>query len=91
MRLHSAPGRSLKRTRERLIFQGETIVAEWHAGTRGEHRETDRPRLRVACDRSAPGRNCRLRLGSHGRETEAGQYRATRRGRSRPPRGKLQA
>jgi len=41
MRLHSAPSRALTHARQRLIFQGEMIVAEWYAGSRGERRETE--------------------------------------------------
>ena len=59
---------------ETLMIEDELIVLEWHAGTRGERREMNRPWVRVLCDCSAPGRDCRLRLSSHGRETEIGQY-----------------
>jgi uncharacterized membrane protein len=59
---------------ETLTIEGDVVVLEWHAGTRGERREMNRQWARVVCDCKAPGRNCRLSVSSHGRETEVGQY-----------------
>jgi len=59
---------------ETLTIEGDVVVLEWHAGTKGERREMNRQWARVVCDCGTPGRNCRLSLGSHGRETQVGQY-----------------
>jgi len=59
---------------ESLVIDGDVVVLEWHAGTRGERREMNRRWVRVACGCRTPGRNCRLSLSSHGRATEIGQY-----------------
>jgi uncharacterized membrane protein len=59
---------------ETLTIEGDVVVLEWHAGTRGGRREMNRQWARVVCDCSTPGRNCHLSLSSHGRETKVGQY-----------------
>jgi uncharacterized membrane protein len=59
---------------ETLVIDGDSVVLEWHAGVHGERREMNRQWTRVVCDCRTPGRNCRLSLSSHGRETEVGQY-----------------
>ncbi|MGE5320600.1 MAG: DUF2244 domain-containing protein [Hyphomicrobiaceae bacterium] len=59
---------------ELLTIDGDAVVLEWHAGTRGERREMNRQWARVVCICTAPGRNCSLSLSSHGRETKVGQY-----------------
>ncbi|MHB0975162.1 MAG: DUF2244 domain-containing protein [Thiobacillus sp.] len=59
---------------ETLTIEGDVVRVEWHAGTRGGRREMNRRWARVVCDCRTPGRNCRLSLSSHGRETEIGQY-----------------
>jgi uncharacterized membrane protein len=59
---------------EFLVIEGDVLVLEWQAGTRGERREMNRQWARVTCDCKTPGRNCRLSLSSHGRATEVGQY-----------------
>ena len=59
---------------ETLTIEGDVVVLEWHAGTRGGRREMNRQWARVVCDCRTPGRNCRLSLSSHGRETKVGQY-----------------
>lgn len=59
---------------ETLTIEGDVVVLEWHAGTRGERREMNRQWARVVCDCRTPGRDCRLSLSSHGRETKVGQY-----------------
>ena len=66
--------RSTEGDYESLTIDGDVVVLEWHAGTCGERREMNRQWARVVCDCRTPGRNCRLRLVSHGRETEVGQY-----------------
>jgi uncharacterized membrane protein len=59
---------------ESLVIDGDLVVLEWHAGTRGGRREMNRQWVRVACGCKTPGRNCRLSVCSHGRATEVGQY-----------------
>ena len=59
---------------ETLTIEGDVVVLEWHAGTDGGRREMNRQWARVVCDCRTPGRNCRLSLSSHGRETKVGQY-----------------
>jgi uncharacterized membrane protein len=59
---------------ETLTIEGDVVVLEWHAGAHGGRREMNRQWARVVCDCSTPGRNCRLSVSSHGRETEVGQY-----------------
>lgn len=59
---------------ETLTIEGDVVMLEWRAGTRRGHREMNRQWARVVCDCSTRGRNCRLSVSSHGRETEVGQY-----------------
>lgn len=59
---------------ETLTIEGDVIVLEWQDGSSGERREMNRQWARVICDCGTPGRNCRLSLSSHGRETRVGQY-----------------
>lgn len=59
---------------ESLVIEGDVVVLEWRAGSRGERREMNRQWVRVVCECRAPGRNCRLSLSSHGRATQFGQY-----------------
>lgn len=59
---------------ETLTIDGDAVVLEWCDGKRRGRREMNRQWVRVLCDCAAPGRNCRLRVRSHGRETEVGQY-----------------
>ncbi len=59
---------------ETLTIEGDVVVLEWQSGTSGGRREMNRQWARVICDCGAPGRNCRLSLSSHGRETKVGQY-----------------
>lgn len=59
---------------ESLVIEGDVVVLEWHAGSRGERREMNRHWARVTCDCRMPGRDCRLSVSSHGRATEVGQY-----------------
>ncbi|MHB1250031.1 MAG: DUF2244 domain-containing protein [Polaromonas sp.] len=66
--------RSREGNYETLTIEGDVIVLEWQAGSSGERREMNRQWARVICDCGAPGRNCRLSLRSHGRETIVGQY-----------------
>lgn len=66
--------RSRERDYERLLIDGDSVVLEWRKGKHGGRREMNRQWVRVVCDCAAPGRNCRLCLSSHGRETEVGHY-----------------
>lgn len=66
--------RSREEDYETLTIEGDVVVLEWHAGTHGERREMNRQWARVICDCGTSGRNCRLSLSSHGRETKVGQY-----------------
>ena len=66
--------RSQEGNYETLTIEGDVVVLEWRAGTDGERREMNRQWARVVCDCGTPGRNCRLSLSSHGRETKVGQY-----------------
>ena len=59
---------------ETLTIEGDVVVLEWHAGSRGGRREMNRQWTRVECDCRAPGRNCRLSVSSHGRATVVGHY-----------------
>lgn len=59
---------------ETITIEGDKVVLEWQAGTRADRREMNRRWARVTCECASPGRNCHLRLSSHGRDTEVGQY-----------------
>jgi uncharacterized membrane protein len=59
---------------ESLTIAGDVVVLEWRTGRQAGRREMNRLWARVNCECSAPGRNCRLGLVSHGRETEVGHY-----------------
>jgi uncharacterized membrane protein len=59
---------------ETLTIDGDAVVLEWQTRGHGGRREMNRQWVRVQCDCSAPGRNCRLSVSSHGRETEVGHY-----------------
>lgn len=66
--------RRRERDYETLTIEGDAVLLEWRSGRRSGRREMNRQWVRVACECSAPGRNCRLCLSSHGRETEVGLY-----------------
>ena len=66
--------RRRERDYETLTIEGDAVMLEWRTGGRGGRREMNRQWVRVACECSAPGRSCRVRLCSHGRETEVGLY-----------------
>jgi uncharacterized membrane protein len=66
--------RSRESDYETLIIEGDAVVLEWRTGKRSGRREMNRQWVRVVCDCSAPDRNCRLCVSSHGRETEVGHY-----------------
>ena len=59
---------------EMLTIDGDAVVLEWRTARESGHREMNRQWVRVQCNCSTPGRNCRLSLRSHGRETEVGHY-----------------
>lgn len=59
---------------ETLTIDGDTVVLEWRTDRRSGRREMNRQWVRVACDCATPGRNCRLSVSSHGRESEVGHY-----------------
>lgn len=59
---------------ETLTIDGDALVLEWRSGAGSGRRELNRQWARVVCDCAAPGRNCRLRVRSHGCETEVGHY-----------------
>ena len=59
---------------ECLTIHGDVVVLEWRTGNQSGRREMNRQWVRVVCACIAPGRNCRLCLRSHGRETEVGHY-----------------
>ena len=66
--------RSREEDYEKLTIDGDVVVLEWQSDTHGGRREMNRQWARVVCDCRTPGRNCRLSLSSHGRETRVGQY-----------------
>lgn len=66
--------RSREGNYEHLTIDGDRVVLEWRCGPREERRELNRQWIRVTCDCSAPGRDCRLSVSCCGRETEVGQY-----------------
>lgn len=59
---------------ETLTIDGDALVLKWQTGMRSGCRVMNRQWVRVVCDCSTPGRNCRLNVSSHGRETEVGHY-----------------
>lgn len=59
---------------ETLTIDGDEVVLEWRIGKQDGRCEMNRQWVRVQCNCSTPGRNCRLSLRSHGRETEVGHY-----------------
>lgn len=59
---------------ETLTIDGDAVVLEWRSQNQGGRREMNRQWVSVQCRCSTPGRNCRLCLRSHGRETEIGHY-----------------
>lgn len=78
---------------ETLVIDGDSVVLEWRTGRQSGRREMNRQWVRVVCDCSAPSRNCRLCLSSHGHETEVGHYLSdeARQQLAATLRGKLQA
>ncbi len=66
--------RSREHDFETLTVDGDSVVLEWRSGRQTGRRTMNRQWVRVVCDCSARGRNCRLCLRSHGRETEVGLY-----------------
>jgi len=59
---------------ETLTIDGDAVVLEWRAGKQYGRRELNRQWVQVACDCSAPGKNCRLSVRSHGCETVVGHH-----------------
>jgi uncharacterized membrane protein len=59
---------------ESLTVDGDSVVLTWRCGRHTGRRTMNRQWVRVVCECSARGRNCRLCLRSHGRETEVGLY-----------------
>jgi uncharacterized membrane protein len=59
---------------ETLTIDGDAVVLEWRAGKQSGRRELNRQWVQVACDCSAPGKNCRLCVRSHGCETVVGHH-----------------
>ena len=59
---------------ETLTIDGDSVVLAWRCGRKTGRRAMNRQWVRVVCECSARGRNCRLCLRSHGRETEVGLY-----------------
>ncbi|MHB1084066.1 MAG: DUF2244 domain-containing protein [Thiobacillus sp.] len=59
---------------ETITIDGNCVVLEWRTSNRDGRRELNRQWVRVACNCSTPGRNCRLSMSSHGRETEVGHF-----------------
>lgn len=59
---------------ETLTIDGDAVVLEWSNGRRTGRRELNRHWTRIESDCSAPGRNCRISVRSHGRGTEIGVY-----------------
>lgn len=66
--------RSREADYETLVIDGDAVVLEWRTGKQSGRREMNRQWVRVVCECATPGRNCRLCLSSHGRETEVGHY-----------------
>ncbi len=59
---------------ETLTIDGDKVVLDWRIGRHVGHREMNRQWVRVGCECLAPGKDCRLRLSSHGTESELGSY-----------------
>lgn len=60
---------------ETLSIDGDEVKLEWCTGRQSsECREMNRQWVRVLCDCATPGRNCRLSVSTHGRDTEVGHY-----------------
>lgn len=59
---------------ESLVIDGDRVVLEWRSGPHTERREMNRQWVRVECNCRTPGRDCRLSLSSHGRDTEVGHH-----------------
>lgn len=59
---------------ESLTIECDVVILEWRMGNQRGHRQMNRQWVRVACDCTVPGRDCRLCVSSHGRETEVGHY-----------------
>lgn len=66
--------RNRERDYETLTIDGDAVVLEWSAGRRQGRRELNRHWVRVESDCLAPGRNCRIRVRSHGCGTEVGLF-----------------
>jgi uncharacterized membrane protein len=66
--------RDRERNFETLTIDGDAVVLEWSNGRQQGRRELNRQWTRVESDCSAPGRNCRISVRSHGRVTEIGVY-----------------
>lgn len=66
--------RQRKDNYEMLTIEGDAVVLEWRDGKRSGCREMNRQWARVECTCAAQGRNCRISMRSHGRETELGHY-----------------
>jgi len=59
---------------ETLTIDGDVVMLEWRAGKQSGRRKMNRQWVQVACECSAPGKDCRLSVRSHGRETEVGHH-----------------
>jgi uncharacterized membrane protein len=59
---------------ETLTIDGDVVMLEWRAGKQSGRRTMNRQWVRVACECAAPGKDCRLSVRSHGRETEVGHH-----------------
>ncbi len=59
---------------ETLTIDGDVVVLEWQTRNQDGRRELNRQWVHVTCSCTTPGRNCRLSVSSHGRETEVGHY-----------------
>jgi uncharacterized membrane protein len=66
--------RGLEVNYETLTIDGDAVVLEWRTSKQDGRREMNRQWVRVQFSCSTPGRNCRLSLRSHGRETVVGHY-----------------
>lgn len=59
---------------ETITISGDAVVLEWRSGKKCGQRTMNRQWVQVACNCSAPGKNCRLSVRSHGSATEVGHY-----------------